>query len=204
MDKQVKIHTPTMQKIQAARAAFEENEPRDLFYRAATELVDLAMRGKTSLSVAEALAVLLQTWNSAFYRYRKFDSQHFLEIERLIKNHGHVLAEFRQRSIESFRDEDEAVVKRVFKSFEEVLGPVGASKCLHLLAPRFFPLWDRAITEAYRLRLKQRGKNAERYCQFMMIAREQTKNLGGEAAIGRNPLKAIDEFNYCRYTKQWI
>lgn len=46
---------------------------------------------------------------------------------------------------------DEATVKGVFKSFEKVLGPVGATKCLHLLAPRFFPLWDRAIAEAYGL-----------------------------------------------------
>jgi len=42
----------------------------DLFYRAATELVSLALEGKTSLSVAEALAVLLQTWNKIFYQYR--------------------------------------------------------------------------------------------------------------------------------------
>lgn len=89
------VQTPTIQDIEAARQAFEANEPRDLFYRAATELVSLALEGRTSLSVAEALAVLLQTWNKMFYQ---------------------------------------------FKAFEEILGPVGAAKCLHLLAPRFFPL----------------------------------------------------------------
>jgi hypothetical protein len=52
-------HTPTLEDIQAAREAFEANETRDLFYRAATELVDLATRGQTSLNVAEAVAVLL-------------------------------------------------------------------------------------------------------------------------------------------------
>ena len=41
--------------------AFEENEPRDIFYRAATELVALALQGSTTVSVAEALAVLLET-----------------------------------------------------------------------------------------------------------------------------------------------
>jgi hypothetical protein len=68
----------------------------------------------------------------------------------------------------------------------------------------FFPLWDRAIAEAYGLALRQRGRNAERYCCFMRITKEQCKELGGEQTIGRNPLKAIDEYNYCKYTKGWI
>jgi hypothetical protein len=93
------VQTPTIQDIEAARQAFEANEPRDLFYRAATELVALALGGKTSLSVAEALAVLLQTWNKIFYRYTRFDSRHFARIEGLIHDHHSILITFRQRSI---------------------------------------------------------------------------------------------------------
>jgi hypothetical protein len=202
--KKSKPRTITTQDIQTARQVFEANESRDLFYRAATELVELALHGTTSLSVAEALAVLLQTWNREFYRYRHFDSQHFSNIEQLIINNQQVLANFRQRSIESFLEEDEAIVEVVFQSFEQVLGPVGAAKCLHLLAPQFFPLWDRAIAEAYGLSLKKMGKNTDLYCRLIEIVREQAKSLGGQTAIGRNPLKAIDEYNYCKYTKQWI
>ncbi|HIE51150.1 MAG TPA: hypothetical protein EYP85_05280 [Armatimonadetes bacterium] len=198
------FHTPTIQEIEAAREAFETNEPRDLFYRAATELVDLAMQGMTSLSVTEALAVLLQTWNKAFYRYNPFDSQHFSDIECVVSYHKQALSVFRQRSIEDFNSKDEPIVEKMFKDFEEVLGPVGAAKCLHLMAPRFFPLWDRAIAEAYGLALKRRGENAERYCRFIEITQEQVKNLGGEQTMGRNPLKALDEYNYCKHTKQWI
>ncbi len=54
------LQIPTIQDIKAARNAFEANEPRGLFYRAATELVSFALEGKTSLSVAEALAVLFR------------------------------------------------------------------------------------------------------------------------------------------------
>ena len=196
--------TPSIQDIMAAREAFEANEPRDLFYRAATELVTLALDGKTSLSVAEALAVLLQTWNKAFYRYYKFDNQHFAEIERLIEDHRALLLAFRQRPIETLGQEDRSKVLCLFKDFEEVLGPVGAAKCLHLLAPLFFPLWDRKIAEAYGLSLGKRGKNAEKYCRFMEIVKNQVQDLGGRQTIGRNPLKAIDEYNYCKYTKRWI
>jgi len=198
------VQTPTIQDIEAARQAFEANESRDLFYRAAMELVALALDGKTSLSVAEALAVLLQTWNKMFYQYRRFDSRHFADIERLIRDHHSILITFRQRSIQSLNQEDESEVVRVFKAFEEVLGPVGAAKCLHLLAPCFFPLWDRAIAKAYGLPLRQKGKNAERYRRFMEIVKEQVQSLGGEQVIGRNPLKAIDEYNYCKHTKGWI
>lgn len=195
---------PSIQDLEEARRVFEEREPRDLFYRAATELVALSLEGKTALTVAEALAVLLQTWNRMFYRYRKFNSQHFADIERLLHDYHSELMGYRQRSIESFSQADEAQVVRLFRDFEAVLGPVGAAKCLHLLAPRFFPLWDRAIAAAYRLPLQGKGENAERYCRFMKKVKEQVERLGGEKAIGRNPLKAIDEYNYCKYTKKWM
>lgn len=198
------VHTPTKEAIEAARCAFEAAEPRDLFYRAATELVSLALEDRTSLSVAEALAVLLQTWNRMFYRYKRFDERHFAEIERLITDNYSKLVAFRQRAIESFEKADEDEVKHIFKAFERVLGPVGAAKCLHLLAPRFFPIWDRAIAEAYGLPLARAGKNADKYCRFMQIVKQQIQDLGGEGGIGRNPLKAIDEYNYCKYTKKRI
>jgi hypothetical protein len=127
-----------------------------------------------------------------------------LQKGRLIRDHHSILITFRQRSIQSLKQEDESEVVRVFKAFEEVLGPVGAAKCLHLLAPRFFPLWDRSIAKAYGLPLKQNGRNAERYWRFMGIVKKQVQSLGGEQAIGRNPLKAIDEYNYCKHTKGWI
>ena len=196
--------SPTLRELESAREVFEANEPRDLFYRAATELVRLALHGKTNLSLAEALAVLLQTWNQAFYRFRPFTSQHFTDIEHLITSHLTKLAAFRKRSIETFCEDDESVVTRLFGDFERVLWPVGAAKCLHLLAPCFFPLWDRAIAEAYDLALGQRGTNAGRYLRFMKVAKEQCVRLGGQQTIGRDPLKAIDEYKYCKYTKNWL
>jgi len=79
--------TPSIRDLEKARREFEEREQRDLFYRAATELVALSLKRKISLNVAESVAVLLQTWNKMFYQYQKFDSQHFAGIERLISRH---------------------------------------------------------------------------------------------------------------------
>ncbi len=41
------VQAPTPKDIASARQVFDANEPRDLFYRAATELVTLAVEGKT-------------------------------------------------------------------------------------------------------------------------------------------------------------
>jgi len=195
----------TLDAVRKARAAFERNEPRDLFYRAAVYLVGEALRGNAPLSVAEALAVLLQTWNRAYYRYYLFDSDHFSAIEHLLAEHQGTLAAFRKRRIEGLeRSQDLGCVLHVFRCFEEVLGPVGAAKSLHLLAPQFFPLWDRAIAKAYGLRLGPRGTNARRYWDFMAITREQALHLHRSGAPEGNVLKAIDEYNYCHHTKGWI
>lgn len=198
------LHVPTVEDLRQAHSIFLEVEPRDLFYRAATELVRLAFAGQTSLTAAEALAVLLQAWNRSYYQYRRFDGQYFGEIDALIVKYQQLLVAFRARSIDSFCDEDEATVRRLFESFETVLGPVGAAKSLHLLAPRFFPLWDRAIATGYGLPLGRRGSNGIRYCRFMRIAKAQCESVGGEESLKHNPLKAIDEYNYCKYTKGWL
>ena len=145
----MKYYTPTAQELAAAHDAFTANEARDLFYRAATELVDRVIQGQSSLSVPEALAVLLQTWNKAVYQYKKFDNQHFADIEGVVSEHEEILTSYRPRAIATLSDVETVTIKAIFTRFEEVLGPVGAAKSLHLLVPRFLPLWDRAIAYAY-------------------------------------------------------
>jgi len=197
-------HKITPADVKAARNSFEANEPRDLFYRAATELVDLALRGVTSLTVAEALAVLLQTWNKTYYRYRKFDNAHFASIEKLLVKHQSALAGYRNRTIDNLNRTERTTVSTLLQAFERVLGPVGAAKALHLLAPGLFPLWDRAIAAAYSLALGEAGSNGDRYWRLMLIAKQQCLELSREDPDCKNPLKSIDEYNYCKYTKGWL
>jgi hypothetical protein len=195
---------PTRAELEWARAAFEEIEPHDLFYRAATELVGLALAGQGQLSTAEALAVLLKTWNFNFYRFKKveFNEQHFADIEALFGHFQVELRAYRERHIDDFRDSRDCDgIVQLFDAFEQRLGAVGAAKALHLLAPSFFPLWDTGIAAAYALPLGSGAAHGESYCTFMLIASQQIEHVGGEAALGRNPLKALDEYNYCRYTR---
>lgn len=107
--------------------------------------------------------------------------------------------------IESYCDNDVATIINVFKDFEMVLGPLGAAKALHLLAPNFFPLWDRDIAkEGYGIYLKNRGLNANLYLSLMEGIKHQIYLLRQHQATEINLIKAIDEYNYCRYTKEWI
>lgn len=190
--------------LRLARTAFDANEPRNIFYRAATELVGLAIRGETSLTVGEALSVLLQTWNKAYYQYHKFNNAHLTNIENLVADHRSVLVAFRARSIDSLDNRDHDVVNDLFQDFENVLGPVGAAKTLHLMAPDFFPLWDRKIAKGYDLPLGRSGSNGNRYCQFLLISQIQCRALKQHDAGALNRLRAIDEYNYCKYTKTWL
>jgi hypothetical protein len=197
------IYIPTVAELEQARQLYLAYEPRDLFYRVASELIELALAGKTSITVAEALAVLLQTWNAEYYQYHRFTPQHFADIEALLQtNLGDVLR-FRSRDIAAVGEADLSMIERLFDSFERVLGPVGAAKSLHLLAPRFFPLWDRKIAKAYRWELGLVGTNGVRYVAFSLIAATQVRALSPTMTNETNILKRIDEYNYGKHTKGW-
>jgi hypothetical protein len=86
------------------------------------------------------LAVLLQTWNEQYYQYRPFTEEHFIEIEKLLATYFDQALALRHRSIDSVTEADLKTIEALFDSFEQVLGPGGAAKSLHLLGPNFFPL----------------------------------------------------------------
>ena len=96
---------------------------------------------------------------------------------------------------------DEARIVPAFVEFETLLGPVGAAKGLHLLAPEFFPIWDRTIASAYSCGLGNRGSNGARYLRFMQITADQCRMLEQDPAAPTDLLKALDEWNYVRFTK---
>lgn len=196
---------PSKEDLQKARNAFLKNEPRNLFYQVATELIELTIKRKTKISLSEALAILLQTWNIAYYRFRSFDEKHFNKIDYLIEKYAsEIITEFRRRSILSFCEKDKGKICKNFNAFEKVLGPVGTAKSLHLLAPDFFPLWDRKIAKEYGFSLGSKGANTDKYYNFMGIVRNQYKKLKALLPQENNLLKSIDEYNYCHYTKHWI
>ena len=204
LEKRIKYEMPSTEEILRAHTAFMDHETRDLFYRTAIELVRLAKEGKTEIKPEEAIATLLLTWNAAYYQYREFNEAHLCSLAALMKKHADVLDAFQTRTINDM-DGEKDTIESIFGEFETLLGPVGAAKVLHLLAPRFFPLWDNKIVQrGYHMYFLKAGQNAAMYYVVMRAQKAQCANFSDERLNGMNPLKLIDEYNYSKYTKGWI
>src|SRR5437016_1045283 len=107
----------TVRTVEDARKNFLAGEPRNLFYLVAAELIDLASRNATKVSVAQALAVLLQTWNVSFYRFRGgFHEEDLSTIEALVSKHLATTQNYRQRKLTSFAADEEGAVRVLFDS----------------------------------------------------------------------------------------
>jgi hypothetical protein len=197
------VAQPTARELLRAHQLFFEREKRDVFYRAAMTLIPQVRKGQTSLSLGDVIAIVLQTWNASYYRYHRWDSGHFHEIERLLSQFESQLSITSTRDISSLTEgmqSDEGWIWVMFAAFKKTLGPVGAAKTLHLLAPRFFPLWDQAIAKkAYAVTLDEAG-----YIAMIRAVKFQLGKAGNALPTNFNFLKLIDEYNYCRYSKGWI
>jgi len=187
--------------LRRAHAMFEDEEPRNLFYKGAIFLIEHALQPLPTLTLAESLAVLLQTWNVQYYRFHgKFTQKRLVALEALLNKHMDALMSFRRQRLGD-AEVDERQVSRLFADFERELGPVGAAKALHLLAPSYFPLWDRAIAQkTYRLSLASPA--ATSYVKLMTLVWAEIEACGGWTAFtdDENAVKLIDELHYCTAT----
>ncbi len=164
--------------------------------------------------MADALQVLLLTWNQAFFRFGMFNPS---RLENALREHMILIDAFQLRDIKSFVKEDEPSVRRLFMALLSSLrvrnrgngktkprrrykrSPVGVVKTMHLLAPAFFPLWDDKIARAYKC--QHTAKPVEEYFRFMKISQTVVAAMPDDFDTGgRTPLKIFDEFNYAKYT----
>ena len=163
--------------------------------------------------LADGVGVLLLTWNQAFYRYGAPNLKRF---EDFLTRNGKGLEGLRNRDIATMSQADEMNVCQLFESALESLetddgtkrgrrSPVAAAKTLHLLAPRYFPLWDQAIAKAYRCAYSV--EPAASYIKFMRVSRDMVREQGEtiEPLLdGKTHLKVVDGSDYSRFTKKWV
>ena len=191
---------------------FGRHEKRDAMYKIAILLVCRFWGNPAEM--ADGLGVLLLTWNQALYRYGSFD---FDRLEECIRRNFQALSGFRKRNIVSLSEADEKSIQVLFNDFLEALqvasgkkqgvkSPVAVAKALHLLAPKFFPLWDAKIAKAYNCCYNRNP--FKKYNQFMKLMKNFAKVVGSYVNLSYYPkkslLKLIDEYNYSKYTKEWI
>jgi hypothetical protein len=161
--------------------------------------------------------VLLTVWNSAFYRFGSFSES---SLEECLRQNQAKLNAFRDRSILSFTETDEADTECLFNSLSKALkslrrrgdreSPVSAAKALHLLAPNFFPLWDQYIAAAYGCPYWKPEVASVAYLAFTRSIKQVAAPLDSELNHAKETLpewfpkktlvKRIDEYNYLKYT----
>lgn len=137
-------------------------------------------------------------------------------LEQCISSNLPILQDYRRRDIADYTVSDDLEIKKLFEEFLEALrirkdrelkarSPVATSKALHLLAPRFFPIWDIEIAKVYRCSYSSNPDS-----KYILFLSKQKKIIGAIDADSlqgfgdKTPLKLLDEFNYSKFTKHWV
>jgi hypothetical protein len=191
---------PTAEELVQAHKLFEKKESRASDYWLARERTEKALCDCNVGQIADAIAALLKSWNKDYYRFRPAMAESLVvDLQQLITERMETLLAFHARSLTTLNGADRPTVLGLFSLFENKLGSVGTAKALNLLAPDFFPLWDNGIAYHYGVLTVPHG-----YFLFMGIAEHQVRNLSGKLPDGLPLLKTLDEYNYCKYTKEWM
>jgi hypothetical protein len=211
MNQEIDFYVPERDEFLQGCSEYERREDRGGAYFRATSTITDGWGDPTEM--AAGVEVIIRGWSS---RYSGYDRKDVLScIERNLPT----LNTFRKRQISSFVDEDTDPIKSLFNEFLDALkiyrrgtgyvkSPVSVAKAINPLAPDFFPLWDQAISEAYRCGYSGYGpENAAniylRFCVKMKMLACVVKAYVGQED-DRSILKRIDEYNYAKYTKSWI
>lgn len=188
---------PTDADVAAKRAVYAEAEPRDIAYKVARDIVERAYAGGQGFSRADGAAILLMTWNAGFYRFHPDRLRTIVaDLNRLINRHEASIAAWRARSAASYDPiSDGDRLGQIYSDFVAVLWPVGTAKSLHVLAPRFFPIWDGSIAGALGFSLSPPEASFSSYVKLMDVAARFARDSSFE-----DPLKALDEWAYVSFT----
>jgi len=222
---------PKPQEFLRGVEAYRKNEKRDSIYKVASFLIEKLFsedENRKNLSlIADAVGTLLLGWNSPFYRHGRPD---FDLLEEVIDKYYQKFLMLRRKSLLNYNVSDYNQffvpdcfsIRDMFLDFLEATkmkkgssfaySPVAAVKALHMLAPSFFPLWDDKIAQAYgcpletpNTKIEIRERNADNYRVFMKIQKAFLVQVKAwDIPENLKTLKAIDEFNYSKYTKGWI
>lgn len=127
------------------------------------------------------------------------------KLSETLREKCETLEKFRKLSLEDFKSEEELSkykeqIKDCYKAIRNLIGPVGASKVLHLINPEFFPMWDENIRKKASEECKKPIEDSEEgYYRFMNCIRELLLNRKmmklwekWSKEIGTSKLRIID------------
>lgn len=84
------------------------------------------------------------------------------KLAEIIRDKCEVFKELREKDLaddEVNLDKLKTVIKDSYEKIANLIAPVSASKVLHLICPKFFPMWDTKIRKAISEEAKKRNKS---------------------------------------------
>ena len=202
---------PSVKEFIDGFTEFQKREDGHVMYQVASSIVKDLWNNPSEM--AQSLGMILLGWNESFYKDGFFD---FHEFEISIAKDWQQLNSFRARNIRSYTTNDDEGIRNIFEDFLDALksvegkkpasySPVVVSRALHVFAPQFFPMWDSKIAKAYHC--SYTSKPAEKYLSFIMQCQTMAEELQSRIDLrsqGKSFLKLLDEFNYSKFTKEWV
>lgn len=202
------IQIPDPEEFCRGLAAYQRNEGRGRVYFEALNQISESWGNSDGL--AEGISRLIRSWNR-FYANFDFD-----RLVNCIDINLPIINEFRGRNIDSLSADDNEKIEHIFNQFLDALkrstdnrrSPVSVAKAFGLLAPDFLPIWDSTIAWRYGC-LYFAEVASSKYVTFCWKMKELARKVTDyECARNPNPnrslLKMIDEYNYSKFTGNWI
>lgn len=163
----------------------------------------------------EAYILILATWNIARFRLvvLEFNIVKFKktieDLNPIFNNLEH--EEFRSINFDNYKED----IEKIYNTLSSIKGIdyTGASKIMHLKNRNVFVLWDGyirgeknkkyyeqlEIVKSGKRKIKEYGKSAQNYIQFLKDMQELFSNIDFQDA-NKTFAKAIDEYNYINIT----
>jgi len=117
------------------------------------------------------------------------------DLAKSLKKHECNLEKFRKldlKSVDISAIEDD--IKELYSVVRKIVGPTSASKALHLICPKFFPLWDENIRKKCKVNCEKKG-----YYEFMgkvkLFCNDYAKQLTFlQNKYKKSELRLIDQY----------
>ncbi len=186
--KEINVLPPPAEEVRRARRIYETESAWDLSYRGVRDGMERVLNQTSKFTIGEEIMRFLLEWNHRWFNIHGLRQSDVKKFDEAIASNSQRLTAFRERKIESFNMEDEAEVAALFSEFRGLVGPTGAAKALHVLAPTFFVPWDTAMRNRYWV-----DSNADGYLSFMRIRQGHCAAL---SAAFEDPIKALDEWDF--------
>jgi len=179
----------TQKQFDKGMEKFEKIEKRGSLYPRFRNLIDNGFE-------TEAYLMMLSTWNFATFRYVN-NTLDINKFERLIHDLNPTFNQFNNQNIKDieltkFYDKIALIYSRLSEVKE--VEYTGASKLMHLAVPEVFVMWDTYIRKAYGFK----KTTSLDYFEYLDDMQQKFKDLIPKQ--DRTLAKAIDEYNYVKYT----